>query len=693
MTAALEVVLASQVQRYMDAYVYENAIFLAERLVAHHLTEANTLLLATCYYRDGKTARAAAVLCGTTRPENRYLLACCCFQQGQLVEAENALLGGERHCMDDVDGWMDNVPCGAVGLYLLGRVYRRGNRGQQAVACFVKSLEIDPFLWSAYEQLCDLGANLEASRFFGAANYFNSTGTANKLGKEFEDRPEFDDKNGRKGPDFGENGELCREGNNNADDLFTDGTFAKSESPRHFGLGTPKSAAASKLRSFQSLDYKTPSVNNKNNDNMHTAMVAKKQRVEQIGAPARQKISYRRPLADSDDKMRANARLSFSAVGLDDSPLNPSKLALSSAIPPFPTRRFRQVSGSSYNKGPSDCVDGRRELLRLLSSFGSIYQKLSVYMCREALEILNRLPTTQFASGWVQQHIGRACFEMADYERAEDVFCALHRTEPHRMEGLDIYSTTLWHLKKDVELSYLAQRATDFDKLSCEAWCAAGNCFSLQKEHDTALAFFQRAIQLDPSFTYAYTLSGHEYVANEDFEKAVNCYRHAIRTDSRHYNAWYGLGTIYYRQEKFEFAEYHFKRALEINPRSSLLHCFLGMVLHATHRYDEALSALGIAAELQPLNPQARFQRANVLITLQRYEEALDELHVVKNSAPRESSVHFMMGKVAKKLGRIDKAMKYFTLALHFHPKDNNQIKVAIDKINEPDDDDDNGGM
>ena len=66
-----------------------------------------------------------------------------------------------------------------------------------------------------------------------------------------------------------------------------------------------------------------------------------------------------------------------------------------------------------------------------------------------------------------------------------------------------------------------------------------GNCFSLQKEHDTALKFFQRAIQLQPDFAYAYTLSGHEYSANDDFEKAMACYRSAIRLDERHYNAWY----------------------------------------------------------------------------------------------------------------------------------------------------------
>ena len=33
--SALEVVLTSHVQRFLDVYMYENARFLAERLVAH----------------------------------------------------------------------------------------------------------------------------------------------------------------------------------------------------------------------------------------------------------------------------------------------------------------------------------------------------------------------------------------------------------------------------------------------------------------------------------------------------------------------------------------------------------------------------------------------------------------------------------------------------------------------------------
>jgi anaphase-promoting complex subunit 3 len=92
-----------------------------------------------------------------------------------------------------------------------------------------------------------------------------------------------------------------------------------------------------------------------------------------------------------------------------------------------------------------------------------------------------------------------------------------------------------------VEISHLAQDALSIDRLSPQAWCVMGNCFSLQKEHETAIKFFQRALQIDPNFTYAYTLCGHEYYANEDFDKSLMLHRNAIAHDKRHYNAWCAL--------------------------------------------------------------------------------------------------------------------------------------------------------
>jgi anaphase-promoting complex subunit 3 len=104
---------------------------------------------------------------------------------------------------------------------------------------------------------------------------------------------------------------------------------------------------------------------------------------------------------------------------------------------------------------------------------------------------------------------------------------------------MEIYSTILWHMRKEIELSYLAHDLVDFDKLAPESWCAVGNIFSLQKEHNSAIKFFQRvpllpslqplintqALQLDETFTYAYTLCGHEFVASDDLEKAQSYFR------------------------------------------------------------------------------------------------------------------------------------------------------------------------
>jgi anaphase-promoting complex subunit 3 len=55
-------------------------------------------------------------------------------------------------------------------------------------------------------------------------------------------------------------------------------------------------------------------------------------------------------------------------------------------------------------------------------------------LCKEALQMFHLLPPQQFASAWVQQHVGKAHFEMADYANALDAFQAMHRSEPHRLE-------------------------------------------------------------------------------------------------------------------------------------------------------------------------------------------------------------------------------------------------------------------
>ena len=98
-------------------------------------------------------------------------------------------------------------------------------------------------------------------------------------------------------------------------------------------------------------------------------------------------------------------------------------------------------------------------------------------------------------------------------------------------------STLLWHLQRNIDLSFLAQELINIDARSSQAWIAVGNCFSLQKDRSQAMTCFRRAAQLDTTCAYAYTLSGHESL-DDDLEKAINYYQSALRVDARHYNAW-----------------------------------------------------------------------------------------------------------------------------------------------------------
>jgi anaphase-promoting complex subunit 3 len=328
-------------------------------------------------------------------------------------------------------------------------------------------------------------------------------------------------------------------------------------------------------------------------------------------------------------------------------------------------------------------AEGAAAAFLMLRPLAEGIRHLAMYRCQEAISSFAALVPEQYNTGYVLCSVARAHAEMVDYKSAAQVFEEARAIAPHRLDGIDVYSTVLWHLKEEVKLSHLAQEVQELDRLAPQTWCVIGNCFSLQKEHETALKFFRRAIQLDPKCTYAHTLCGHEYFANEDFEKSMNCYRAALRLDARHYNAWYGLGTVYYRQEKYVMSEYHFRYALNINSKSSVLYCYAGMAKHALNENDEAYALLSHAISMDPKNPLARYEMATVLMSDENYDDALRELQILQEIAPKEASVYFLMGRIHKKLGEHEKAMINFSIALDLRPSntDVNSIKNQIEKL------------
>lgn len=289
-------------------------------------------------------------------------------------------------------------------------------------------------------------------------------------------------------------------------------------------------------------------------------------------------------------------------------------------------------------------------LLNLLSALGQAAVSIGQFRCEQAINILQKLPKKHYQSSYVLTAIGRAYFELGRYEDSVTFFEEARRREPHILKGMEYYSTALWHLQREVKLSMLAQELVEYDRNAPQTWCVSGNCFSLQKEHETAIKFLQRAIQIDADFAYAYTLLGHEFVLTEEMDNAMACFRNAIRIDNRHYNAFYGIGMIYYKQEKFKMAEVHYRKALNISPNPVLL-CHLAVVQHALKKSDLALQTLNKAIEMDPKNALCKFHRASIKFSMDDYESALSELEELKQIVPKESLVYFLIGKVSVLFG------------------------------------------
>ncbi|CAG7938343.1 unnamed protein product [Penicillium olsonii] len=350
-----------------------------------------------------------------------------------------------------------------------------------------------------------------------------------------------------------------------------------------------------------------------------------------------------------------------------------------------PTQNYYPIPPLPKNAEQTRDMEALDWLLGLFNKLASGHFALSRYKCHEAIVSFNSLSTGQRETPWVLSQLGRAHFEQANYTDAAKYFARVQKLAPSRIEDMEIYSTVLWHLKNEIELAYLAHRLLETDRLSPQAWCAIGNSFSHQRDHDQALKCFKRATMIDPEFAYAFTLQGHEYVANEEYDKAQAAYRDGINADNRHYNAWYGLGTVYDKMGKWDFAEQHFRNAANINPTNAVLICCIGLVLEKRKNPQDALAHYSRASYIAPNSVLAKFRKARVLMQLREYHLALVELNALKDMAPNEANVHYLLGKLHKMLHDRSSAVKHFTAALNLDPKAAQYIKDAMESLDDDD--------
>ncbi|QIW96086.1 hypothetical protein AMS68_001604 [Peltaster fructicola] len=352
-----------------------------------------------------------------------------------------------------------------------------------------------------------------------------------------------------------------------------------------------------------------------------------------------------------------------------------------SAQPSVPSKQSGVVSAAD-EAAISELLDGLKRLA--VGTYAA-----SRFDLAQAVAAYHSLPASQRDTPWVLARLGKAYYEMADYRTAEECFIRLLKIQPSRIEDIEVYSTILWHLKKDTALALLCHSVREQHYDEPQTWCVVGNTFSLSREHDQAISSFQRATQLDPKFAYAWVLMGHEYIANEEYDAALYAFRKGVAADHRGFGGWYGLGKSLERLGKYEDAERHYRIAASINPSNATLLVCIGVVLEKLHNRKSALLQYSRALQLAPSSALARFKKARVLMHLRSFDQALVELEVLRDQAPDEANVWFLLGKCYKGLGDRGDALRAFTTALNLDAKASPFIREAMETLDEEYDDDD----
>jgi anaphase-promoting complex subunit 3 len=155
-----EEIIIKEIENSNKNQIYNNSIFLGERLYAQNKSAKNLLILGRVYYQSGSTETAYHFLNNNSESwktkskiikesevyEIYYLLSLACLKLEKYDEAEILLesLLKYNYYEPSINYW-------------LGIIYRYTNRIEKSITHFLTSLKSNDMMWSSFENLCQLG--------------------------------------------------------------------------------------------------------------------------------------------------------------------------------------------------------------------------------------------------------------------------------------------------------------------------------------------------------------------------------------------------------------------------------------------------------------------------------------------------------------------------------------------------------
>jgi anaphase-promoting complex subunit 3 len=545
----------------------------------------------------------------------------------KLSEAEQALVADLPNKGAPTKAALDQVTNGAHGLFLLGQISERLGKKNQAIECYEKAFQKNQTLFVAFEKVNQLSSSRETIANSLAVLKAKPTNTtpikmSHVIIKNFVISAGRDKEN----------------------------AAAAEAQPKRLIGSEPSFALSFQQKGLGSSKHITKPIG--------------------ISNELVQSVSSSLKKASPRSKKRSTEYVSRLGGAGSESNSLVSSLALSQI------HCGNQVGGAG---NPTQFPDGFH-MRDHLAMIGVPYSNLLNQRITEALEDFMSLKKPLDFDPWVLANIGRCHTEISNHVDAERYFKICFEREPQRTENADYYSSCLWQLKRQVELSKLAFSMIENHFFASETWVAHANCYSLIQDHDSAITFLLRATQLDPLNSYANCLIGHEYVSKENFEKAREFYQKAIKLDSKNVRALFGLGSLELNAGKQQEAIDNFMNAIKINGQCSTFFTQLGIAYKHKRQFEDALTYFNKAEQINETEKINRFNKADVLFKLGRYKEAIVECRRVLNEA-KESAVYCLLGQIYQKLGDMEEAHANFELAIKMDKKEASRIKQFISTL------------
>eukprot|EP01018_Ginkgo_biloba_P001203 Gb_18773 [translate_table: standard] len=178
---------------------------------------------------------------------------------------------------------------------------------------------------------------------------------------------------------------------------------------------------------------------------------------------------------------------------------------------------------------------------------------------REGLDIYEKLDEIFPSSDYVYAQAAKAHYNLNHLDAAEGIFKDILKTDPYRIDGMDVYSNVLYRKESSVQLSYLAHRVSVTDKYRPETCIIIGNYYSLKGQHENSVSAYLR-----PDDARMWVALGNCYEQHDKFNDAIKCYIHALKKGDSEGVALDKLARLHNQLGKFdEAALFYYKTILQ----------------------------------------------------------------------------------------------------------------------------------